>query len=86
VLLQTILTCITTIESLRLIWRGSIGAEYALVGIWSLEMGQGYLRAGAGKSALAGYETWFKRHGWVHAWWMPLMIWIRLLAFLLSLG
>jgi hypothetical protein len=73
-----------TIAGVRLIWEGSIAAEYALLAVWSLIMGQGYLRAAAGKLVLPGQEAWFKRHGWVHSWWMPLLIWIRLLVFALS--
>ena len=84
VFLQTLLSCGMTIAGVRLIWEGSIAAEYALLAVWSLIMGQGYLRAAAGKLVLPRQEAWFKRHGWVHSWWMPLLIWIRLLVFALA--
>lgn len=82
VLAETLASCAATVSAVYLAWTGSVGAEYVLVAIWSLQMGRGHLRMSTGKSALIDHQGWFKRHGWVHAWWMPLMLWVRLAVIL----
>jgi hypothetical protein len=41
---------------------------------------KGLNRATLAKAALPEYEPWFKRHIWVHAFWVPLGTWVWLIA------
>ena len=58
--------------------------EYALVAQLSLGMLKGTNRAAILKAALPEHEQWFKRHGWVFTWWVPLATWVWLYSFLAS--
>jgi GT2 family glycosyltransferase len=58
--------------------------EYALVAQLSLGMLKGTNRTAIAKAALPEYETWFKRHGWVLTWWVPLATWLWLYSFVAS--
>ena len=58
--------------------------EYALVAQLSLGMLKGTNRAAILKAALPEHEQWFKRHGWVLTWWVPVATWVWLYSFLAS--
>ena len=53
-------------------------AEWALIAQLSPGMLKGLNRATLAKAALPEYESWFKRHSWVHAIWVPLGTWVWL--------
>ena len=55
-------------------------AEWALIAQLSPGMLKGVNRATLAKAALPEYESWFKRHSWVHAIWVPLGTWVWLIA------
>ena len=59
-------------------------AEWALIAQLSPGMLKGLNRATLAKAALPEYESWFKRHAWVHAIWVPLGTWVWLFAFVSS--
>jgi hypothetical protein len=65
--------------------RGHGGAEWALVVQLGLGMLKGVNRATLAMAELPGYETWFKRHAWVHSLWVPLATWIWLWILLSSM-
>ena len=58
--------------------RGSRGAEWALVAQLGLGMLKGVNRATLARAELPNLDAWFKRHGWVHAVWVPLGTWVWL--------
>ena len=64
--------------------RGSLGAEWVLVAQLSPGMLKGANRATLAKAELPEYESWFKRHAWVHAIWVPLATWLWLIVLLTS--
>ena len=64
--------------------RGSRLAEWALIAQISPGMLKGLNRATLAKAALPGREQWFKRHGWVHAIWIPLATWLWLAGLVAS--
>lgn len=64
--------------------RGHRAAEWALVALLGLGMLKGANRATLAKAELPQYETWFKRYGWVHTWWVPLATWVWLWALISS--
>jgi hypothetical protein len=64
--------------------RGSRGAEWALVAQFGLGMLKGVNRATLARAARPDRESWFKRHAWVHALWVPLATWIWLWVLLSS--
>ena len=59
-------------------------AEWALIAQLSPGMLKGLNRATLAKAALPEYESWFKRHAWVHAIWVPLGTWVWLIALVSS--
>lgn len=59
-------------------------AEWALIVQLGLGMLKGANRATLAKAELPQYETWFKRYGWVHTWWVPLATWMWLWALISS--
>jgi ceramide glucosyltransferase len=61
--------------------QGNRLAEWALIAQLSPGMLKGLNRATLAKAALPEYESWFKRHSWVHAIWVPLGTWVWLYAF-----
>jgi cellulose synthase/poly-beta-1,6-N-acetylglucosamine synthase-like glycosyltransferase len=63
---------------------GSRLAEWALIAQLSPGMLKGLNRATLAKAALPEYESWFKRHAWVHAIWVPLGTWVWLIALVSS--
>jgi ceramide glucosyltransferase len=63
---------------------GSRLAEWALIAQLSPGMLKGTNRATLAKAALPEREQWFKRHGWVHAIWVPLATWLWLAGLLAS--
>jgi cellulose synthase/poly-beta-1,6-N-acetylglucosamine synthase-like glycosyltransferase len=64
--------------------QGNRFAEWALIAQLSPGMLKGLNRATLAKAALTKYESWFKRHSWVHAIWVPLATWIWLFALVSS--
>ncbi len=60
--------------------RGHRLAEWALVVQLGPGMLKGLNRATLAKASLPEYESWFKRHLWVHAIWVPLGTWLWLFA------
>jgi ceramide glucosyltransferase len=58
--------------------QGSRLAEWALIAQLSPGMLKGLNRATLAKAALPEREQWFRRHGWVHAIWIPLATWLWL--------
>jgi ceramide glucosyltransferase len=65
-------------------FRGSRGAEWALVAQLGLGMLKGVNRTAIARAELPGREAWFKRHAWVHALWVPLATWVWLWVLLAS--
>jgi ceramide glucosyltransferase len=63
---------------------GSRLAEWALIAQLSPGMLKGLNRATLAKAALPEREQWFKRHGWVHALWIPLVTWLWLAGLIAS--
>jgi hypothetical protein len=45
-------------------------------------MWKGLNRATLAKAALPERETWFRRHAWAHAIWVPAATWVWLIALL----
>jgi hypothetical protein len=72
--------CVGMTASVAAIVRGDRIAEWALIAQLSPGMLKGLNRATLAKAALPEQETWFKRHQWVHAIWVPLATWIWLVA------
>ncbi len=64
--------------------RGNRLAEWALVAQLLPGMAKGLNRATLAKTSLPEYAAWFKRHIWVHAFWVPLATWVWLFALLAS--
>jgi cellulose synthase/poly-beta-1,6-N-acetylglucosamine synthase-like glycosyltransferase len=64
--------------------KGNRLAEWALIAQLSPGMLKGVNRATLAKAALPEYESWFKRHSWIHAIWVPLGTWVWLIALLSS--
>jgi cellulose synthase/poly-beta-1,6-N-acetylglucosamine synthase-like glycosyltransferase len=64
--------------------QGSIAGEYTLVAILFAGMLKGANRAALARRALPQYESWFKRYGWVHTWWVPLATWTWLATLIAS--
>jgi GT2 family glycosyltransferase len=60
--------------------RGNRLAEWALVAQLFPGMLKGLNRATLAKASLPSYEPWFKRHLWVHVFWVPLATWVWLFA------
>jgi cellulose synthase/poly-beta-1,6-N-acetylglucosamine synthase-like glycosyltransferase len=59
-------------------------AEWALLAQLAPGMLKGMNRAVLAKAALPEQEAWFKRHSWVHALWVPLAMWLWLIALVSS--
>jgi len=77
--------CSAMAASVYVSFQGSTFAgEYVLVTQLGLGMLKGTNRASIAKAAMPAYETWFKRHGWVLTWWVPLATWVWLYSFLAS--
>jgi ceramide glucosyltransferase len=64
--------------------RGNRLAEWALIAQLLPGMLKGMNRATLAKAALPDYAPWFKRHSWIHAFWLPLATWVWLVALLAS--
>ena len=64
--------------------RGHRLAEWALIVQLAPGMLKGVNRAAVAKASLPEYEAWFKRHTWVHAFWVPLATWAWLIALVSS--
>ena len=64
--------------------RGNRLAEWALIAQLLPGMAKGLNRATLAKASLPEYEAWFKRHIWVHAFWVPLATWVWLIALVSS--
>jgi cellulose synthase/poly-beta-1,6-N-acetylglucosamine synthase-like glycosyltransferase len=76
--------CGAMVASLTVALRGNLLGEYVLVAQLSLGMLKGASRAGLARLALPEYQTWFKRYGWVHTWWVPLATWMWLYSLIAS--
>jgi hypothetical protein len=50
----------------------------------SLSMLKATNRASIAKALLPEYGEWFRRHGWVLTWWVPLGTWVWLYSFVAS--
>jgi len=61
-------------------FRGHRLAEWALLAQLLPGMIKGMNRAALAKESLPEHAGWFKRHGWVHAIWVPLATWVWLIA------
>lgn len=57
---------------------GNRGAEWVLIALLTPGMLKGVNRAALARAELPAYEQWFRRFGWVHAWWVPLATWVWL--------
>lgn len=64
--------------------QGSLWGEYALVAQWGLGMLKGANRTALARAALPDQAEWFRRHGWVLTWWVPLGTWLWLYALVAS--
>ncbi|MBK5291433.1 MAG: glycosyltransferase [Acidobacteriia bacterium] len=84
-LFSHLIYCGAMAASVYVSFQGSTFAgEYVLVTQLGLGMLKGTNRASLAKAAMPAYETWFKRHGWVLTWWVPLATWFWLYSFLAS--
>jgi hypothetical protein len=45
---------------------------------------KGANRLALGRMVLPGYQEWFRRHGWVHVWWVPLATWVWMYSLVVS--
>ena len=64
--------------------RGNRLAEWALIAQLSPGMLKGLNRAILARAVLPECESWFRRHQWVHAIWVPLATWVWLASLLSS--
>jgi GT2 family glycosyltransferase len=83
-LLSHVIYCGAMVVCVAEAFRGHLLGEYALVALLGLGMLKGSNRASLAKAALPEYEQWFKRHGWVHTWWVPLATWVWMYSLLAS--
>lgn len=68
--------CVATVACLVRAFSGGLLGEYALITLWGVGMAKGAHRAALAREALPAWESWFRRHSWVHAWWTPLATWV----------
>jgi hypothetical protein len=78
--------CVAMVAAIAASLAGSRIAEWALVALWGLTMLKGTNYATMARAQLPEQKVWFERHGWVHALWVPLAMWIWLAVLIFSLG
>lgn len=83
-LVSHLIYCAATVACIAEAVRGHLLGEYMLVALWGLGMLKGANRAAMAKAALPDYQQWFKRYGWVHTWWVPLVTWVWMYSFIAS--
>jgi hypothetical protein len=76
--------CGAMLAAIVAVWRGSRGAEWALVVLFGLGMLKGANRATLAKAQLPQYKTWFDRYSWTHTFWVPAATWVWLYALVCS--
>lgn len=83
-LIAHLIYCAAMVAAVAVALQGNLWGEYSLVAQWGLGMLKGANRASIAKSALPDQQEWFKKHGWVLTWWVPLGTWVWLYALLAS--
>ncbi|HWC01122.1 MAG TPA: glycosyltransferase, partial [Bryobacteraceae bacterium] len=63
---------------------GHRGAEWILLAQLTPGMVKGMNRSALARLSLPGQQAWFRRHAWVHTWWVPLATWVWLIALIAS--
>ncbi len=79
-----LLYCSAMVACIAAMAGGEIAGGIALVLIWCPGMWKGANRARLARAALPECGPWFRRHGWVHTWWVPLGTWAWLCSLLAS--
>jgi len=76
--------CGAMLASAYLALHGNLTGLYTLIAQLGLGSWKGANRLRVARLSLPESAGWFRRHGWVHIWWVPLGTWIWLYSFLAS--
>jgi hypothetical protein len=79
-----VLYCSAEIAAIAIAVQGHAIGLVALGAIFALGMIKGANRLALGRMVLPAYESWFRRHGWVHIWLVPLATWVWMYSLLVS--
>jgi hypothetical protein len=71
-----VIYCAATVSCLVAAGQGRWIGAVVLAAIWALGMKKGAARAKLARRAMPGHEAWFRKHGWAHAWLVPLVTWL----------
>jgi cellulose synthase/poly-beta-1,6-N-acetylglucosamine synthase-like glycosyltransferase len=68
--------CAATVACFVALGCGNLVGLAVLSVLWGLGMWKGANRARLARMALPEHEAWFRRHRWVHTWWVPFGTWL----------